>query len=69
MALKAVTQWTEGGFFHPVREGSMLLLAPLGAPSTWPRTGDALVELARLLPRPGLLGWCGVPVVSLSEVG
>ncbi|MFD7341094.1 hypothetical protein ACFV98_34655 [Streptomyces violascens] len=69
LTLKAVTQWTEGGIFQPVREGNTLLLAPLGAPSTWPRAGEALVELARLLPRSGLLGWCGVPVVSLSEVG
>ncbi|MGC5264021.1 hypothetical protein ACPXCO_23685 [Streptomyces cyaneofuscatus] len=69
LTLKAVTQWAESGIFHPVREGNTLLLAPLGAPSTWPRAGEALVELARLLPRPGLLGWCGVPVVALSEVG
>ncbi|MFD7556994.1 hypothetical protein ACFV9E_20960 [Streptomyces sp. NPDC059835] len=69
LTLKAVTQWTEGGIFQPVREGNTLLLAPLGAPSTWPRAGEALVELARLLPRSGLLGWCGVPVVPLGEVG
>ncbi|MFB8310157.1 hypothetical protein ACFC5T_16530 [Streptomyces sp. NPDC055961] len=69
LTLKAVTRWTEGGIFRPVREGNTLLLAPLGAPPVWPRAGEALVELDRLLPRPGLLGWCGVPVVALSEVG
>ncbi|MFD7323947.1 hypothetical protein ACFV9D_23050 [Streptomyces sp. NPDC059875] len=68
MTLKAVAQWAEGRF-HPVREEHMLLLAPLGAPSTWPQDRDALQELALLLPRPGLLAWCGVPVVSLSKAG
>ncbi|MGW6602615.1 hypothetical protein [Streptomyces sp. NPDC055036] len=66
--LKAVTGWAEGQF-HMVREQHVLLLAPAGAPSTWSQARHALDDLASLLPHPGLLGWCGVPVVSLSEVG
>ncbi|MFF8617947.1 hypothetical protein [Streptomyces sp. NPDC015350] len=66
MTLKAVARWADGKF-HPVREQQVLLLAPAGAPSTWSRARHALEDLARLLPRPGLLGWCGVPVVSLGE--
>ncbi|MFJ4151936.1 hypothetical protein ACIP10_30790 [Streptomyces galbus] len=63
MALKAVARWAEGRI-QPVREGDVLLLAPLHPPSDW----AALEDLARLLPRPGLLAWCGVPVVTLGEV-
>ncbi|PWI05009.1 hypothetical protein DIZ27_41920 [Streptomyces sp. NWU339] len=67
MALKAVARWAEGRI-QPVREGDVLLLAPLRAPSAWSRDRAALEDLARLLPRPGLLAWCGVPVVALGEV-
>ncbi len=66
--LTAVTGWAQGRF-HTVREEHVLLLAPAGAPSTWPQARHALKDLTGLLPHPGLLGWCGVPVVSLSEVG
>ncbi|MFJ1662423.1 hypothetical protein [Streptomyces anthocyanicus] len=62
---KAVAQWT-GERFLPVREGQMLLLAPLGAPPAWPRAQEDLGELDRQLSRPGLLTWCGVPCVSLE---
>ncbi|MDW4916265.1 hypothetical protein [Streptomyces californicus] len=62
---KVVAQWT-GQRFLPVREGQMLLLAPLDAPTSWPRAQEDLTELARRLPRPGLLTWCGVPCVSLE---
>ncbi|WP_274036466.1 phosphoribosyltransferase [Streptomyces sp. MMBL 11-1] len=62
---KAVAQWT-GQRFLPVREGQMLLLAPLGAPTSWIRAQEDLGELDRRLPRPGLLAWCGVPCVSLE---
>ncbi|KOT46747.1 hypothetical protein ADK41_00585 [Streptomyces caelestis] len=65
MALKAVARWAEGRA-QAVREGDVLLLAPLQAPSAWDRA--ALEDLARLLPCPGLLAWCGVPVVALGEV-
>ena len=63
---KAVTRWAEKRFL-PVREGPMLLLAPLGAPSSWPQLRDSLEELATLLPHPQLVSWCGVPCVSLKE--
>jgi hypothetical protein len=68
LALTTVERWAQGRF-HPVREGKVLLLAPLGAPSAWPQAQNALAELGRLLPRLELLGWCGVPVVPLSEAG
>jgi hypothetical protein len=68
MTLKAVTRWAEGRF-HPVRERQVLLLAPVGGPSAWPQARPALEDLAALLHRPGLLGWCGVPLVSLGEAG
>ncbi|MCX5215781.1 phosphoribosyltransferase [Kitasatospora sp. NBC_00240] len=67
LTLKAVERWAQGRF-QPVREGDVLLLAPLGAPPAWPQARAELQELPRLLPRPGLLAWCGVPVVSLGEV-
>ncbi|MFE2914623.1 hypothetical protein ACFXI0_27770 [Kitasatospora indigofera] len=67
LTLKAVDQWAQDRFL-PVREGDVLLLAPLGAPPDWPQARAQLQELPRLLPRPGLLAWCGVPVVSLGEV-
>ncbi|MCL3998890.1 hypothetical protein [Streptomyces lavenduligriseus] len=67
-ALTAVERWAEGRF-HPVREDKALLLTPLDAPPAWPQAQNALEELGRLLPRPGLLAWCGVPVVLLSEAG
>ncbi|CAL9587455.1 hypothetical protein SUDANB106_05171 [Streptomyces sp. enrichment culture] len=66
MILADVERWAEGRFL-PVREDQRLLLAPLDAPSAWPRAREALEELARLLPHPGMLAWCGVPVVPLSE--
>jgi hypothetical protein len=68
MTLKALARWAEGRF-HPVRERQVLLLAPVDAPADWARARPALEDLAGLLPRPGLLGWCGVPVVSLGEAG
>ncbi|MEU7028893.1 hypothetical protein AB0A60_19655 [Streptomyces sp. NPDC046275] len=68
MTLKAVARRAEGRF-HPVREGQVLLLAPVDGPSAWPQARPALEDLAGLLPRPALLGWCGVPVVSLGEAG
>ncbi|GFH72847.1 hypothetical protein Sdia_36150 [Streptomyces diastaticus subsp. diastaticus] len=67
MAQKAVARWAEGRA-EAVREGDVLLLAPLKAPSAWDRDRAALEDLARLLPRPKLLTWCGVPVVTLGEV-
>ncbi|MHC3393902.1 hypothetical protein ACLQ2E_31235 [Streptomyces lavendulocolor] len=68
MTLKAVARWAEGRF-HPVRERQVLLLAPVGAASAWHQARSALEDLAGLLHRPGLLGWCGVPLVSLGEAG
>lgn len=62
---ETVTAWANGQFL-PVRDGTQLLLAPLGPPLTWPRAVAALEDLAEQLPRPGLLTWCGVPVVSLE---
>ncbi|MEU3046802.1 phosphoribosyltransferase family protein [Streptomyces sp. NPDC006984] len=67
MALKAVARWAEGRI-QPVQEDGVLLLAPLQAPAGWPRDRAALEELARMLPRPELLAWCGVPIVVLGEV-
>ncbi|MFF8786795.1 hypothetical protein [Streptomyces sp. NPDC015125] len=63
---KAVAQWA-GERFLPVREGNALLLAPLAGASAWPRERHGLGELARLLPRTGLVSWCGLPFVSLKE--
>ncbi|WP_228473961.1 phosphoribosyltransferase domain-containing protein, partial [Streptomyces calidiresistens] len=68
MTLKAVARWAEGRF-HPVRERQVLLLAPVDGPSAWSRVRPALEELAGALPRPDLLGWCGVPLVSLGKAG
>ncbi|MFI5986963.1 hypothetical protein ACIBEA_39635 [Streptomyces sp. NPDC051555] len=68
LAQNAITRWA-GDRFLPVREGNTLLLAPLGLPASWPDADGALVELEQLLPRPGLLAWCGVPCVALSEAG
>ncbi|WP_158835120.1 phosphoribosyltransferase [Streptomyces sp. NRRL S-350] len=67
LVLKTVERWARGRF-HPVREGDVLLLAPLDAPSAWPQARTVLDELPGLLPRAGLLAWCGVPVVSLGGV-
>ncbi|WP_435598454.1 phosphoribosyltransferase family protein [Streptomyces anulatus] len=73
MTLKAVARWAKAGQFHPVRErqgqGQVLLLAPVDGPASWDAARAALEELAGRLPRPGLLGWCGVPVVTLDEAG
>lgn len=65
MTLKALTRWADGRF-HLVRERQVLLLAPVDGSPAWDQVRPALEDLARLLPRPGLLGWCGVPVVSLE---
>jgi adenine/guanine phosphoribosyltransferase-like PRPP-binding protein len=62
----AVVAWA-GQRFLPVRRGETLLLAPLGSPSTWPEAAVSLAELARLLPRPEQVFWCGVPAVCLKE--
>ncbi|MFJ6769380.1 hypothetical protein ACIQOV_00115 [Kitasatospora sp. NPDC091257] len=66
LTLEVVERWARGRF-QPVREADVLLLAPLGGPEAWPRAHAALWELPDLLPRPGLLAWCGVPMVSLGE--
>ncbi|MFD6334851.1 hypothetical protein ACFWGI_35480 [Streptomyces niveus] len=65
-AQKTIAQWA-GPMFLPVAEDNLLLLAPLQSPRAWPQAGRALEELARILPRPGLLAWCGVPCVNLME--